>query len=124
MTAVTLWVMLAGYRIATGQSCESALATMVKATKIVVIARVVGTNGAMLHKIMTDNLGQRSTNCLPAIPVPAPPMPSTKTWLIPSSPWPLWTWSGSAPPTFRTKPSSEAFRLTYWKQHLLDDKPR
>ena len=61
MTAVTLWVMLAGYRIATGQSRDSAMATMVKATKIVVIlsiASVVGANGAMLHKTMTDNLDQ------------------------------------------------------------------
>ncbi|CTP91223.1 TrbL/VirB6 family protein [Xanthomonas graminis] len=61
MTAVTLWVMLAGYRIATGQSRESAMATMVKATKIVVIlgiASVVGANGAMLHKTMTENLDQ------------------------------------------------------------------
>jgi len=59
MTAVTLWILLAGYRIATGQSRESAMATMVKATKIVVIlsiASVVGANGAMLHKTMTDNL--------------------------------------------------------------------
>jgi Type IV secretory pathway, VirB6 components len=61
MTAVTLWILLAGYRIATGQSRESAMATMVKATKIVVIlsiASVVGANGAMLHKTMTDNLDQ------------------------------------------------------------------
>ncbi|WP_295915404.1 type IV secretion system protein, partial [uncultured Xanthomonas sp.] len=53
------WVLIQGYRIATGQSRESAMATMVKAAKVAVIlmiASTVGANGAMLHKTMTDNL--------------------------------------------------------------------
>ncbi|KLD77914.1 type IV secretion system protein [Xanthomonas hyacinthi] len=59
LTATTLWVLLLGYRIATGQSRENAMATMIKATKVVLIlsiASVMGANGAMLHQTMTENL--------------------------------------------------------------------
>ncbi|MCW0457845.1 type IV secretion system protein [Xanthomonas sacchari] len=59
LTATMFWVLIQGYRIATGQSRESAMATMVKAAKVAVIlmiASTVGANGAMLHKTMTDNL--------------------------------------------------------------------
>lgn len=59
LTATMFWVLIQGYRIATGQSRESAMATIVKAAKVAVIlmiASTVGANGAMLHKTMTDNL--------------------------------------------------------------------
>ncbi|WP_259167344.1 type IV secretion system protein [Xanthomonas sp. 4461] len=59
MILVTLWVMVVGYRLATGQSRNSAMETMGKAAKIVFIlsiATAVGSNGAMLHKTMTQNL--------------------------------------------------------------------
>lgn len=59
LTATTFWVLIQGYRIATGQSRESAMATMVKAAKVAVIlmiASTLGANGAALHKTMTDNL--------------------------------------------------------------------
>ncbi|SOU12731.1 type IV secretion system protein VirB6 [Xanthomonas arboricola pv. fragariae] len=59
MILVTLWVMIVGYRLATGQSRNSAMETMGKAAKIVFIlciATAVGSNGAMLHKTMTQNL--------------------------------------------------------------------
>ncbi|PPT55453.1 Type IV secretion system protein virB6 [Xanthomonas arboricola] len=61
MILVTLWVMIVGYRLATGQSRNSAMETMGKAAKIVFIlsiATAVGSNGAMLHKTMTQNLDQ------------------------------------------------------------------
>ncbi|MGV7175531.1 type IV secretion system protein [Xanthomonas axonopodis] len=59
MVLVTLWVMVVGYRLATGQSRESAMAVMGKATKIVfilMIATSLGANGAPLHKTLTQNL--------------------------------------------------------------------
>ncbi|MGN3937418.1 type IV secretion system protein [Xanthomonas citri pv. mangiferaeindicae] len=59
MILVTLWVMIVGYRLATGQSRNSAMETVGKAAKIVFIlsiATAVGSNGAMLHKTMTQNL--------------------------------------------------------------------
>ncbi|PPU32852.1 Type IV secretion system protein virB6 [Xanthomonas arboricola] len=59
LTVTTLWVLILGYRIATGQSRESAMATMVKAAKVAIIisvASAVGANGAMLHKTITQNL--------------------------------------------------------------------
>ncbi|KHL55521.1 Type IV secretion system protein virB6, partial [Xanthomonas euvesicatoria] len=46
-------------RIATGQSRESAMATMIKAGKVALIisfASALGANGAMLHQSMTQNL--------------------------------------------------------------------
>ncbi|MBD8249451.1 type IV secretion system protein, partial [Xanthomonas campestris] len=52
-------VLILGYRIATGQSRESAMATMIKAGKVAIIislASAVGVNGAMLHQTMTQNL--------------------------------------------------------------------
>ncbi|CAD0309683.1 hypothetical protein CFBP8129_09640 [Xanthomonas hortorum pv. gardneri] len=48
LTVTTLWVLILGYRIATGQSRESAMATMIKAAKVAIIisvASVVGANG-------------------------------------------------------------------------------
>ncbi|MEA9579711.1 type IV secretion system protein [Xanthomonas nasturtii] len=59
MVLVTLWVMIVGYRLATGQSRESAMAVMGKTTKIVfilMIATSLGSNGAPLHKTLTQNL--------------------------------------------------------------------
>ncbi|WP_440985757.1 type IV secretion system protein [Xanthomonas sontii] len=59
LTATTFWILIQGYRIVTGQSRESAMATMVKAAKVAVIlmiASTLGANGAALHKAMTDNL--------------------------------------------------------------------
>ncbi len=59
LTVTTLWILILGYRIATGQSRESAMATMVKAAKVAVIisiASALGVNGAMLHQTMTQNL--------------------------------------------------------------------
>ncbi|WP_126944470.1 type IV secretion system protein [Xanthomonas sp. BRIP62418] len=59
LTVTTLWILILGYRIATGQSRESAMATMIKAAKVAIIisvASVVGANGAMLHQTMTQNL--------------------------------------------------------------------
>ncbi|MBB5881444.1 type IV secretion system protein VirB6 [Xanthomonas arboricola] len=59
LTVTTLWILILGYRIATGQSRESAMATMIKAAKVAIIisvASAVGANGAMLHKTMTQNL--------------------------------------------------------------------
>ncbi|WP_261380867.1 type IV secretion system protein, partial [Xanthomonas vasicola] len=59
LTVTTLWVLILGYRIATGQSRESAMATMIKAGKvafIISLASAVGVNGAMLHQTMTQNL--------------------------------------------------------------------
>jgi len=59
LTATTLWTLLVGYRLATGQSRENAMVTITKAariTLIVTIASVVGANGTMLHKTMTDGL--------------------------------------------------------------------
>ncbi|MEA9629597.1 Type IV secretion system protein virB6 [Xanthomonas campestris pv. campestris] len=59
LTVTTLWVLILGYRIATGQSRESAMATMIKAGKVAIIislASAVGVNGAMLHQTMTQNL--------------------------------------------------------------------
>ncbi|MCC8535821.1 type IV secretion system protein [Xanthomonas axonopodis pv. poinsettiicola] len=59
LTVTTLWVLILGYRIATGQSRESAMATMIKAAKVALIlslASAVGANGAMLHQTMTQNL--------------------------------------------------------------------
>ncbi|WP_126947801.1 type IV secretion system protein [Xanthomonas sp. BRIP62409] len=59
LTVTTLWILILGYRIATGQSRESAMATMVKAAKVAIIisvASAVGANGAMLHKTVTQNL--------------------------------------------------------------------
>ncbi len=58
LTATTLWVLLMGYRIATGQSRESAMTTMTKAAKIgiiVTIASAVGANGSSVQT-MTENL--------------------------------------------------------------------
>ncbi|KWV14813.1 type IV secretion system protein [Xanthomonas translucens pv. translucens] len=58
LTATTLWVLLLGYRIATGQSRESALTTMTKAAKIVIIvtfASAVGANGSSIQTA-TQNL--------------------------------------------------------------------
>ncbi|WP_426683078.1 type IV secretion system protein [Xanthomonas translucens pv. undulosa] len=58
LTATTLWVLLLGYRIATGQSRESALSTMTKAAKIVIIvafASAVGANGSSIQTA-TQNL--------------------------------------------------------------------
>ncbi len=59
LTATTLWVLLLGYRIASGQLRESAMATMIKAGKVSVILGIaagIGANGTMLHKTMTDGL--------------------------------------------------------------------
>ncbi|AMU99157.1 type IV secretion system protein [Xanthomonas citri] len=59
LAVTTLWVLILGYRIATGQSRESAMATMIKAGKVAIIislASAVGVNGAMLHQTMTQNL--------------------------------------------------------------------
>ncbi|MCC5084512.1 type IV secretion system protein [Xanthomonas campestris] len=59
LTVTTLWVLILGYRIATGQSRESAMATMIKAAKVAIIisiASALGVNGAMLHQTMTENL--------------------------------------------------------------------
>ncbi|OCG87588.1 Type IV secretion system protein virB6, partial [Xanthomonas euvesicatoria] len=59
LTITTLWVLILGYRIATGQSRESAMATMIKAGKVALIisfASALGANGAMLHQSMTQNL--------------------------------------------------------------------
>ncbi|MEB2186193.1 type IV secretion system protein [Xanthomonas campestris pv. campestris] len=59
LTVTTLWVLILGYRIATGQSRESAMATMIKAGKVAIIisiASALGANGAMLHQTMTENL--------------------------------------------------------------------
>ncbi|WDM80350.1 type IV secretion system protein [Xanthomonas cucurbitae] len=59
LTVTTLWVLLLGYRIATGQSRENAMATMIKAAKVAIIislASAVGVNGAMLHQTMTQGL--------------------------------------------------------------------
>ncbi|MCD0256743.1 type IV secretion system protein, partial [Xanthomonas melonis] len=59
LTVTTLWVLILGYRIATGQSRESAMATMIKAAKvslIISIASAVGLNGPALHEAMTQNL--------------------------------------------------------------------
>ncbi|GAE53963.1 type IV secretion system protein [Xanthomonas arboricola] len=59
LTVTTLWVLILGYRIATGQSRESAMATMIKAGKVAIIislASAVGVNGAMLHQTMTQRL--------------------------------------------------------------------
>ncbi|MCC8444929.1 type IV secretion system protein [Xanthomonas translucens] len=58
LTATTLWVLLLGYRIATGQSRESVLTTMTKAAKIVIIvtfASAVGANGSSIQTA-TQNL--------------------------------------------------------------------
>lgn len=60
LTATTLWILLLGYRIATGQSRESALTTMTKAVKIVIIvtiASAVGVNGTSVHTA-TQNLDE------------------------------------------------------------------
>jgi len=57
LTATTLWVLLLGYRIATGQSRESAMTTMTKATKIVIIvaiASAVGANGSSVQTMTQD----------------------------------------------------------------------
>ncbi|WP_430544264.1 type IV secretion system protein [Xanthomonas nasturtii] len=54
-------VMIVGYRLATGQSRESAMAVMGKTTKIVfilMIATSLGANGAPLHKTLTQNLDE------------------------------------------------------------------
>ncbi|KER85201.1 hypothetical protein IA64_03715 [Xanthomonas arboricola pv. celebensis] len=59
LTVTTLWVLILGYRIATGQSRENAMATMIKAAKgaiIISVASALGVNGAMLHQTMTQNL--------------------------------------------------------------------
>ncbi|MBV6897405.1 type IV secretion system protein [Xanthomonas euvesicatoria] len=59
LTITTLWVLILGYRIATGQSRESAMSTMIKAGKVALIisfASALGANGAMLHQSMTQNL--------------------------------------------------------------------
>ncbi|WP_245230393.1 type IV secretion system protein [Xanthomonas euroxanthea] len=59
LAVTTLWVLILGYHIATGQSRESAIATMVKVAKVAVIisiASALGVNGAMLHQTMTQNL--------------------------------------------------------------------
>ncbi|MGV7192662.1 type IV secretion system protein [Xanthomonas axonopodis] len=59
LTVTTLWILILGYRIATGQSRESAMATMIKAGKVALIisfASALGANGAMLHQSMTQNL--------------------------------------------------------------------
>ncbi|AAM42579.1 hypothetical protein JH306_04335 [Xanthomonas campestris pv. campestris] len=40
LTVTTLWVMILGYRIATGQSRESAMATMIKAGKVAIIISI------------------------------------------------------------------------------------
>ncbi|MBB4591598.1 hypothetical protein FHR61_001013 [Xanthomonas arboricola] len=58
LTITTLWVLILGYRIATGQSRESAVATMIKAGKVALIisfASALGANGAMLHQSMTQS---------------------------------------------------------------------
>ncbi|MBB4591607.1 type IV secretion system protein [Xanthomonas cannabis] len=59
LTITTLWILILGYRIATGQSRESAMATMIKAGKVALVisfASALGANGAMLHQSMTQNL--------------------------------------------------------------------
>ncbi|MEB1608967.1 type IV secretion system protein [Xanthomonas campestris pv. campestris] len=59
LTVTTLWVLIVGYRIATGQSRESAMVTVVKAAKIVFIVMIAtsfGLNGGALHQTMTQNL--------------------------------------------------------------------
>ncbi|MDG4481467.1 type IV secretion system protein [Xanthomonas vesicatoria] len=59
LTVTTLWILILGYRIATGQSRESAMATMIKAAKVAIIisiASALGANGAMLHQTVTQNL--------------------------------------------------------------------
>ncbi|AZR24978.1 type IV secretion system protein [Xanthomonas vasicola] len=61
LTVTTLWVMILGYRIATGQSRENAMATMIKAGKVAIIisvASAVGIHGGMLHQTITQNLGK------------------------------------------------------------------
>ncbi|NMI24166.1 Type IV secretion system protein virB6, partial [Xanthomonas hortorum pv. pelargonii] len=45
MVLATLWVMVVGYRLATGQSRESAMAVMGKATKIVFIVMIATSLG-------------------------------------------------------------------------------
>nr|WP_238601345.1 type IV secretion system protein [Xanthomonas arboricola] len=40
LTVTTLWILILGYRIATGQSRESAMATMIKAAKVAIIISV------------------------------------------------------------------------------------
>ncbi|MCD0244335.1 Type IV secretion system protein virB6, partial [Xanthomonas melonis] len=40
LTVTTLWVLILGYRIATGQSRESAMATMIKAAKVSLIISI------------------------------------------------------------------------------------
>ncbi|CEM57015.1 VirB6 protein [Xanthomonas campestris pv. campestris] len=62
LAVTTLWVMILGYRIATGQSRESAMATMIKAGKVAIIisiASALGANGAMLHQTLTENLDKQ-----------------------------------------------------------------
>ncbi|CAE1138548.1 type IV secretion system protein [Xanthomonas euroxanthea] len=68
LTVTTLWILILGYRIATGQSRESAMATMIKAAKVAIIISVAsvvganganGANGAMLHQTMTQNLDKK-----------------------------------------------------------------
>lgn len=59
LTVTTLWLMILGYRIATGQSRENAMATMIKAGKVAIIisvASAVGIHGGMLHQTITQNL--------------------------------------------------------------------
>ncbi|WP_167702312.1 type IV secretion system protein, partial [Xanthomonas axonopodis] len=61
LTVTTLWVMILGYRIATGQSRENAMATMIKAGKVAIIisvASALGGNGAMVHQTITQNLDE------------------------------------------------------------------
>nr|WP_276329818.1 type IV secretion system protein [Xanthomonas cucurbitae] len=45
LTVTTLWVLLLGYRIATGQSRENAMAAMIKAAKVAIIISLASAVG-------------------------------------------------------------------------------
>ncbi|WND82998.1 type IV secretion system protein [Lysobacter capsici] len=59
LTLVTLWVMIAGYRMATGQSRDSMMALVVSMTRIAVILSVATSmawGGTNLHRFVTVDL--------------------------------------------------------------------
>ncbi|MBB4125303.1 type IV secretion system protein VirB6 [Xanthomonas translucens] len=64
LTVLTLWILLQGYRIATGQARDSAMAmvvTALRATLIIALATSMATGSSKLYWTLTDGLSKEIT---------------------------------------------------------------
>ena len=67
LVLVTLWIMIQGYRILTGQSRESMMAMVTHMTRVVIIVTAATTMsifGSDLHRFLTVDLGKEINHVL------------------------------------------------------------